>query len=179
MTLMTTSVRSVDLPCSERLALWVLRRFARYRGSACGGQICLMQGIFFPCFREDFDGVAQALEGAFARIDEGADMPLDIASAGVAVLTPLEVVLLAATAAMQAGDRERARHHISRDMRLCRATGAFLSATGLLALRLAGAGHWLVWPDDASVMSRSRPSGMSSGSGEAARRAIGDVPTGH
>ncbi|MCQ9156451.1 hypothetical protein [Acidomonas methanolica] len=136
-----SDVRLIDLSCSERLTLWVIRRFARERSSRCAGQMCLMKGIFWPCFGEDFDGVAEVLAEAFARHAGSHNAPIAVGEAGAQVLTAVEVSLLAATACIQTGEDEMARACLAAafDGR----GGVFLSAVTLLATRLACAGHWL------------------------------------
>lgn len=135
-------LRLIDLSCSERLTLWVIRRVARERSSRCLGQRCPIKNIFWPCFREDFDDVADALADAFLR---GAEGPISIAAAGTACLTAVEIALLEATGLFQAGDNEKACQVLGNV--IGRRQAVFARAMSMLAERLASAGHLLPWEE--------------------------------
>ncbi|MBO1324915.1 hypothetical protein K2X14_07130 [Acetobacter sp. TBRC 12305] len=157
-----------DLPASERLTVWAIRRLAgqatpqaapqstqpgrcmgravqssssssRGRGASSG----TAAGLFLPCFRREFLAVAQAFHEAMTDI-AALEMPrLDIRSGSMLAVTETEYALLLATAAGQ-NEREAEMHAVLRHVLPFGGLRArMVSALATLGACLAGAGYWL------------------------------------
>ncbi|MFT9258549.1 MAG: hypothetical protein ABF535_10835 [Acetobacter sp.] len=144
-----------DLPASERLTVWAIRRLAGHNmpdrclgaggrssrgGAASSGTAA---GLFLPCFRREFMAVSQAFHEAMTDI-AALEMPrLDIRSGSALAVTETEYALLLATAAGQ-NEREAEMHAVLRHVLPFGGLRArMVSALATLGACLAGAGYWL------------------------------------
>ncbi|WP_041249586.1 hypothetical protein [Gluconacetobacter diazotrophicus] len=133
-----------DLSCSERLAVWTLRRLAGPPHPA-GGQRTgrAPAGLFMPCFRRDFDDVTAAFRTALNRLAVLKMQALDLGLPAAQTLSTTESRFLDAISAAQAGEDARVRGMLRRVIPHRHVLAPFAAAVTLLGACLAGAGHWL------------------------------------
>lgn len=150
----TMPVYLTDLPSSERLTLWTIRRLAapqtaRSERAQTGG---VALPCFLPCFRREFMAVTKAFHEALADLSfKGNEPPtrspapatLDIRTGGTLAVTETEYTLLLATEAAQ-NEREADMHTLLRPLLpLARLRLRMMTALTTLGACLAGAGYWL------------------------------------
>jgi hypothetical protein len=150
----TMPVYLTDLPSSERLTLWTIRRLAAPQTARSNStQSCgVALPCFLPCFRREFLAVTRAFHEALSdlsfRGDERPARPaapatLDIRTGGTLAVTETEYTLLLATEAAQ-NEREDDMHTLLRPLLpLARLRLRMMTALTTLGACLAGAGYWL------------------------------------
>lgn len=138
----STPLYLTDLPSSERLTLWTIRRLAgRETGTrACSGTA---GGLFMPCFRQEFLAVAQAFHSALTDMAALEIPMLDIRSGSALAVTETEYTLLLATEAAQ-NECETDMHALLRSLLPSGGLQTRMAAAlTTLGACLAGAGYWL------------------------------------
>ncbi|GBQ83582.1 hypothetical protein AA13595_1209 [Gluconacetobacter johannae DSM 13595] len=132
-----------DFSCSEKLAVWTVRRLAGRQAPACPHGPADARGLYVPGLRREFDGVARAFRKGVARMADTGIGGLDVGMTGQQAVSRTEGRFLEAIAAAQNEDDAGVRGALRPVFPHRYVQSRFAAAVTLLGACLAVAGHWL------------------------------------
>lgn len=132
-----------DLPCSERMALWTIRRLAIPTEHECTTHMAGDRTFLtLPCFRRDFAPAANAMKNALTLTRQMlGSQTIGLPSA--LTITAEEWHILQATSASQSGQMQEMLLTLKKMLTHSDALFLFSDALTQLGACLAGAGYWL------------------------------------
>ncbi|MBM9400496.1 hypothetical protein JUN65_02670 [Gluconacetobacter azotocaptans] len=132
-----------DFSCSEKMAVWTIRRLVGRQAPACPQGPAEARGLYVPGLRREFEGVARAFREGVARMADMGIAGPDVGMTGQQAVSRTEGQFLEAIAAAQNGDEAGVRGALRSVFPHRYVQSRFAAAVTLLGACLAVAGHWL------------------------------------